>query len=365
MKQGANKQQLSFFKRHENMTSLTVLLVFIVIIVAIQLFSTGAYPSFITPVNILNVFMQVSVIGILAVGMTLVIISGCIDLSVGLLASLVAIFVALGMSKWGWSPVVSIVGGILLAVVCDGLLGFIISRTSVEPFIITLGGMIAFRGIALLLCSSREVVLNGELDFFKKNLIEGAKDPFLDLNLTIPVYVIIFLAIVVFFWALMKYTKFGRRIYAVGCNRHAAFLSGVNDKNIILFVYLINGLLVGIGSVLLLSRVNVGIITLGEMYEIDAIAMVVIGGTAMSGGKGNIWGTFIGILLLGSIGNAMNMLRLPSEWQFVAKGLIIIVSVTMAAASGDISAFFGRIFKGLRKTAADPENPTLSNGLNP
>jgi ribose/xylose/arabinose/galactoside ABC-type transport system permease subunit len=111
---------------------------------------------------------------------------------------------------------------------------------------------------------------------------------------------------------------------------------------------MINGLLVGIGAVLLLSRINVGNITVGQNLEIDAIAMVVIGGAAMSGGKGNMWGTFIGVLLLGSIGNAMNMLTLPSEVQFVAKGLIIIFSVSAAAISGNtgikdrIKKFFGR-----------------------
>jgi ribose/xylose/arabinose/galactoside ABC-type transport system permease subunit len=191
------------------------------------------------------------------------------------------------------------------------------------------------RGIALLLCNSREVVLNGELDVFKTNLIEGLRDPVNNLKLTLQIYVIIFLATVVLFWLVMKYTKFGRRVYAVGCNSHAAYLSGVNVKNIKLIVYLLNGLLAGVAAVLLLSRVNVGIISLGEGLEIDVIAMVVIGGTAMSGGKGNIWGTFIGILLLGSISNAMNMLRIPSAMQFMVKGIIIIASVTIAALSAE------------------------------
>jgi ribose/xylose/arabinose/galactoside ABC-type transport system permease subunit len=283
--------------------------------------------------------------------MTMVIISGGIDLSVGMLASLISIFVALGMSKWGWAPGQAIISGIILSTLCGGIIGFIISRTNVEPFIITLGGMMAFQGIALLLSSGREVVLQGQLDFFKKNLIAGAKDPINNLNLIFPVYVIIFLLMIVMFWLIMKYTKFGRRIYAVGCNSQAAYLSGVNVKNIKLLVYLVNGALVGIAAILLLARVNVGIITLGQNLEIDVIAMVVIGGAAMAGGKGNIWGTFIGVLLLGSISNAMNMLRLRSDWQFVSKGVIIIASVTLAAVSERASAYFNHLKTKLFKTA--------------
>jgi ribose/xylose/arabinose/galactoside ABC-type transport system permease subunit len=316
-----------------------VLIGFIIVVVGLQLIKSAmggavVYPKFISPVNLLNILMQNSIPGILAVGMSLVIISGGIDLSVGMLSSLVAIFLALCISKWQISLFPAIVLSITLSVALEGALGFIISRTNVEPFIITLGGMISFQGIALLLCGSREVTLNRQLDFFKVNLIAGTKDPVTGLNLSFPPYVIIFLFIVVFFWAVMKYTKFGRRVYAVGNNPQAAYLSGINVKNIRMAVFIINGFLVGIAAVLLLSRINVGNITVGQNLEIDAIAMVVIGGAAMSGGKGNMWGTLIGVLLLGSIGNAMNMLTLPSEVQFVAKGLIIIFSVAAAALSG-------------------------------
>ena len=224
----------------------------------------------------------------------------------------------------------------------ETILGIIISRTKVEPFIITLGGMITFQGIALLLCNSREVIMKGELDFFKVNLIEGAKDPVSGLNLVIPPYVLIFFFIVLLAGIVLVYTKYGRRIYAVGTNAEAAYLAGINVKNMRLSVYVITGFLVGIASVMLLSRVNVGIITLGQGLEIDTIAMVVIGGTAMRGGKGNILGTLIGVFFLGSIGNAMNMLRLPSEVQFVAKGLVVIIAVSAGSVSARISEFMSR-----------------------
>jgi ribose/xylose/arabinose/galactoside ABC-type transport system permease subunit len=293
-------------------------------------------------VNILNILQQVGVPGIIAVGMTLVMISGGIDLSVGMLASLVSIITASGISKWHLGVVPAVAAGIMSAVVLETLLGLIISRAKVEPFIITLGGMISFQGIALLLCNSREVIMQGELDFFKSNLISGAKDPVSHLNLIIPPYVIIFFLIALIAAIVLRLTKYGRRIYAVGTNPEAAYLAGINVKNMRLSVYVIIGFLVGVGAVMLLARINTGIITLGQGMEIDTIAMVVIGGTALRGGKGNILGTIIGVFFLGSIGNAMNMLRLPSEVQYVAKGFVVIIAVSAGYVSTRVSEFMSR-----------------------
>jgi ribose/xylose/arabinose/galactoside ABC-type transport system permease subunit len=337
------------FKRYENLTVLSIFIGFVIVIVILQLIMTGGqrFPTFISPVNMLNILQQVGVPGIVAVGMTIVMISGGIDLSVGMLASLVSIVTSLGISKWHFGVAPSILLGILTAVVLETLMGYIISRTRVEPFIITLGGMISFQGIALLLSNSREVIMKGELDFFKFNLIQGAKDPVSGLNLIIPPYVLVFFLIALLAGLLLNYTKYGRRIYAVGTNPNAAYLAGVNVRNMRLSVYVLMGVLVGIGAVMLLSRVNTGIITLGQGLEIDSIAMVVIGGTALKGGKGNIVGTLIGVFFLGSIGNAMNMLRLPSEVQFVAKGLVVVIAVSAGDVSAKISEFMSRR-KGLR-----------------
>src|ERR1700757_4605093 len=334
----------SLFKRYENLTVLSIFAGFVVVIVILQLFLTGGakFPTFISPVNLLNILQQVGVPGIVAVGMTIVMISGGIDLSVGMLASLVSIITALGISKWQLGVVPSVLLGIVSAVVLETIMGFIISRTKVEPFIITLGGMITFQGIALLLCNSREVIMNGELDFLKTNLIQGIKDPVSHLNLIIPPYVLIFFIIALFGGLLLSYTRYGRRIYAVGTNPQAAYLAGIDVKNMKLSAYVIMGFLVGIGAVMLLARINTGIITLGQGLEIDSIAMVVIGGTALKGGKGNILGTLIGVFFLGSIGNAMNMLRLPSEVQFVAKGLVVIIAVSAGDVSNRISGFLSR-----------------------
>jgi len=338
-----NGSRLSLFKRHENLTVTIIFVCFVTIIAVLQLIITGGkYPTFLSPVNLLNILQQVSVPGIVAVGMTMVMIAGGIDLSVGMLASLVSIVTALGVSKWNLGVWGSILVGVATAVALESAMGFIISRVKVEPFIITLGGMITFQGIALLLCNSREVIMKGELNFIKANLIAGAKDPVTGLNLVIPPYVLAFFLIAFLAGILLKYTKFGRRIYAVGNNPNAAFLAGINVRAMRLSVYAIIGLLVGLAAVMLLSRINVGIITLGQGLEIDTIAMVVIGGTALKGGKGNILGTLIGVFFLGSIGNAMNMLRLPSEVQFVAKGLVIVVAVSAGHVSAAVSEFMSR-----------------------
>jgi ribose/xylose/arabinose/galactoside ABC-type transport system permease subunit len=333
---GQEKKKFTLFGRGENSTVIMVMVGFFAIIVIVQLVISAAggnvvYPTFISPVNLINIIMQVAAVGIMAMGMTVVMVGGGIDLSVGMLASLVVIYIAKGIMDWGIPIYAAIITVLIIAVVLETLMGFIISRFKVEPFIITLGGMIAFRGIALLICNSQEISTQRAFDVLKTNLISGATDPVTGLSLSLPIYILVFLAITVIIWWMMKYTKYGRRVYAVGANRDAAYLSGIDVKNIVMSTYALNGLLVGIAAIMLLSRVNTAIITVGQNLEIDVIAATVVGGVALSGGKGNIWGTFIGAILLGSIANAMNILRLQSEWQFVAKGVIIIVAVAGGA----------------------------------
>lgn len=330
-----DRKRFALFGRGENSTVLMIMVCFFVAVIVLQLLTSAAagaveYPSFISPENLLNILTQVAVVGTMAMGMTVVMVGGGIDLSVGMLTSFVTLFLAKGVIDWGMSMTAAIVTVLILAVVFESAMGLAISRLSVEPFIVTLGGMITFRGIALLICNSQEVSIQGMLNPLKSNLIEGVKGPS-GLALVIPVFVIIFLAITVFIWWLLKYTKYGRRVYAVGANRNAAYLAGINVKNIILSTYALNGLIVGVAAICLLARINTANITNGQNLEIDVIAATVVGGVAMSGGKGNIWGTFIGAILLATIANAMNIMRLQSEWQYVAKGMIIIAAVCAGA----------------------------------
>lgn len=351
---GKPAEKVSVFKGHENLRVLSIFFLFIIVIVVLQLivFGTGVFPTFISPVNILNMLQQVSAPGIVAVGMTFVMISGGIDLSVGMMASLVAIIIAMGFSVWHFGIIPSILLGIGAAVALETFMGYLISRTKVEPFIITLGGMILCQGIALLISNSQEIDIANQLNFLTVNLINGAIDPLTGLHMIFQPYVIVFLLILLIGGLVLVFTKYGRRVYAVGANQQAAYLAGINVKNIKFSTYIITGVLVGISAIVLLGRVDTGIITLGQGMEISTIAMVVIGGTALAGGKGNMGGTLIGILFLGSIGNAMALLRLPPEVQYVTRGLVIIIAVSVGDISSKISEYFGRKRGARRQHAA-------------
>lgn len=345
MSNSQQKEKKSFliFKKNSDMQTVSVVTFFFVIAVLLYQLVSGLvsgnglqFPSFIYPSNIFNIMQQVSAVGIMALGMTVVMICGGIDLSVGMMTSLVAIFVAKSVMDWGIAPFPAVLLAVLMCIALELIMGFIIAWLNVEAFIITLGGMISCRGIALLICHSQEVAMNQNLKALKTNIFDwfsAESIKVFDRKLNLPIYVLIFIALAVLTWALLKYTRFGRRLYAVGNNPNAAFLSGINVRIIRLLAFAFNGFCVGIGATMQLVRVNTGIITVGQNLEIDVIAAVVIGGVAMSGGKGSVMGAFLGAILMGAISNAMTLMRLQSEWQFLVKGIIIIVAVAAGAIS--------------------------------
>ena len=320
------------FHWNANLNVLVIWIVFVIIITLVQVISLmpGRYPTMIAPANMTNILAQVSATGIMAMGMAMVMIAGGIDLSVGMLTSFVVLYAAKSHIDYGLSLQAALITAVIFAVAFEAGMGFVISRLSVEPFIITLGGMICFRGVALLVVHSQEISMKGAMDPLKNSVIQEVRDP-AGLVINVPPYIFIFLAITVLIWIVMRFSKYGRRIYAVGANRQAAYLAGIDVKNIVFSTYIINGLLVSVAALILLARVNTAIISVGQNKEIDVIAAAVVGGVAMSGGKGSIWGVFIGALLMGTIENGMNMLRINAEWQYVAKGLIIIGAVSVAA----------------------------------
>lgn len=347
MKKDGGKAFTLFKKNSDLKTVSVVTICFVIAVLIYQLiagFSTKGglvYPSFIYPSNILNILQQVSAVGIMAMGMATVMLAGGIDLSVGMMTSLVAIFIAKSVMDWSIAPFAAVILAVLICVGLELIMGFIIAWLNVESFIITLGGMIACRGIALLICHSQEVAMQQNLAWLKTNMLdwfnpEGIK--MFGFKLNVPYYVIIFVLISVATWAMLKYTRFGRRVYAVGNNPQAAYLSGINVKLTKLLAYAFNGLCVGLGATMQLVRVNTGIITVGQNMEIDVIAAVVIGGVAMAGGKGSVMGAFLGAILMGAITNAMTIMRIQSEWQFLVKGLVIIVAVAGGALSEQFSA---------------------------
>lgn len=309
---------------HENSTMFFVLLLIVLIVFLVDFFSSDMILSkakFLSGLNISNVLLQVSVTGILALGMTLVMLMGSIDLSIGWMMCFIGTGMAYAMRNFGLPAWFVIFTAIIVTVFFQLLMGMIISRTKLESFIISLGFMSIYRGFTYLITNGREITLGGKFRFLGKTSIR------LSQSFKIYTPVLIFIILAILLWLVVKYTKFGRRIYAVGGNEKAAFLSGINVKNFKLLVFGIGGFFIAIATMTQLSRLGTGNPLMGQGKEIDVIAAVVVGGTALSGGKGNIWGTVIGVILLGIISNALNILGVNPHYQYIMKGLLIIISV--------------------------------------
>ncbi len=322
----AQDSRLRRLKQHDNTSILFVLIAIVVAVIIIEVIVYGTF-NFITPRNISNVLMQVAVTGIFALSMNLVMVSGGIDLSVGWMMSFLGAGFAALIRHVGLGEPVVVLICIVTAIGLQMLMGFIISRTKLEPFIISLGFMSIYRGFTYLITNGREITIIGKFEFLGSEIFKFGKDldPSQQFSLRVPVILFVLLIFVV--WLVVKYTKFGRRIYAVGGNENAAYLAGINVKNFKLLIYGINGLFISLASMTLLSRLGTGSPIMGMGKEIDVIAAVVVGGTALSGGKGNVWGTVIGVVLLGIMSNALNILGVSPHFQYIMKGLLILGAV--------------------------------------
>ncbi|MFA7236752.1 MAG: ABC transporter permease [Phycisphaeraceae bacterium] len=308
--------------------------------------------DFISPENLLNIMRQWSFVGIIAVGMTFVIILGGIDLSVG---SLVAMIGGLGILTLNAAMKISgeSSGGECLAVVIAfivmlligtgaGLVnGILVTRGRIAPFIATLGGLAAFRSIALALADGGEY-RSQSAAWFSELGTGGIPIPFTNvaptssgkiIPLLFPWPVLIFLFIAVIGWLLLNRTRYGRYVIAIGCNERAARYSAIHVERIKRLTYMLAGFCTGVAGALLAGRMNsVSSSTTGMLYELDVIAAVVIGGTRMRGGAGSVVGTLVGVLILGVIGNMLNLLQVSTYWQGLVKGLIIIAAVLLQRA---------------------------------
>nr|WP_157669362.1 ribose ABC transporter permease [Chitinibacter sp. GC72] len=277
-------------------------------------------PDFMTVGNLLNVFRQVSINALIAFGMTLVILLGGIDLSVGSILALSSVLTALMLSH-GVDPVVAASVGILAGAGMGMINGVIISKGKVAPFIATLGMMTILRGLSLVFSEGRPITgLNS--DFFAM-LGGGYVAGF------IPVPVILMLVMFAVFWFVLKRTVFGRHVYAVGGNEEAAALSGIKTDRIKIWVYTLSGAMAATAGMILTSRLNSAQPTAGTGYELDAIAAVVLGGTSLTGGRGWIFGTLVGALLIGILNNGLNLLGVSSFYQQVIKGVVILLAVLL------------------------------------
>ena len=288
--------------------------------------------EFLTTTNLTNVLSRSSVNMMMAVGMTFVIITGGIDLSVGTMMGMCGMMGALVMLLLGgasWADVAAgthislsfgaVAGGILAGVGCGAFCGWVngmlITRLRLAPFIVTLGAMSIFRGVSLLVNNGKPFTVSAFTQLDSGRL------------LGIPVSVVLLAAVLVVMGFVLKYTRFGRYTFAIGSNVDTAFHAGVNVRRLLVSVYAVTGALTGLAAMITTSRASSAQPTAGLALELDIIAAVIIGGCSPSGGRGTLTGTIIGTLLIGVLRNGLTLCGISTNWQLVAIGLIIILAV--------------------------------------
>jgi len=291
------------------------LLAVIVLMIIVMSFVS---PVFLTRQNIINVLRQVSINGIMAVGLTFVILTGGIDLSVGALVAVTSVITG-SLLLSGYSVPVAVIAGVSVAVAFGLFSGTLISVFGLPPFIATLSTMTIGRGFALVYSVGRPFAISN------KTFIAIGQGSSFD----IPNPIWILLVVCVLAYILLNFTVYGRHIYAFGGNRQAARLAGVRTKLVEISVFVISGFLAGVAAIILSARIRSGQPTAGDGYELDAIAATAIGGTSMIGGKGSVLGTVMGFVIIGVMSNSLTLLNVSSFYQQIVKGVIIIIAVMM------------------------------------
>ena len=290
-----------------------LLFVLILIILIVSLLSK----EFMTVDNMTNILRQSAVIGIMAIGVTVVILAGHIDLSIGSTVSLAGVIVMSFVNNYSmdWT-------GMILAILAGGLVGLVngliiavINGRTCDSFIITFGMQTAVAAVALIYSGGK--YMSGTGGGVHSLLGKGY----------LPIFFFLFFAVVLFL--VMRYTPFGRTVYFMGANTKAAKMSGVNIKFYTTMLFVIAGIMASTASVILSSRVNAASPTSGKGYELDAIAAVVVGGTSLTGGKGGIFKTVLGVVIIGVLGNALNVMNVTTYPQMIIRGFIIIIAVVL------------------------------------
>lgn len=277
---------------------------------------TAVKPIFISPDNLTNIIRQVSMVAIIGIGMSFVLISAEIDLSVGSIAALSGIMVTLGL-KNELGMFAAVLLALLTGAACGIANGTIHVFAKIPSFIVTMGMLNIARGIVLVITNSYPVT----------GLPEGFKVIGRGYLGFIPVPVLIMAVCYIIGFIVLKYTKFGRSTYSIGGNIEAARLSGIPVVRNKIIIYIISGVTAAIAGIIMASRMFSGQPSAGSGMELDAIAACVIGGTSTTGGKGRLWGTFVGALIMGIITNGMNLLNISTNWQLIVQGAIIIIAV--------------------------------------
>ncbi len=279
-------------------------------------------PNFRNSRNIINIFQQVSVLGIMSAGVGMLLISGEFDISIGSQLSVIGVVMAMIIEKMGNIPLCIIVS-ILLGVALGTINGITVVKSKAASFIITLGFMVAYKGLALVISHGYAYRMKGQFEYLGRGRIMGF----------LPVKIIVFIAVLLAAYVILRYTKYGRLLYAIGGNREAAYVSGIKTARNIIFAYAVAGLLNGLAALVLISQLGAAYPNTGDPFALNALAAVVVGGTAITGGKGSALGIFLGVLIFGLISNALNVLNVNAYWREVVLGLIIISAVTISKLS--------------------------------
>ena len=274
--------------------------------------------QFLTRSNILNILVSASIIGVVTVGMTFVIIGGGIDLSVGALVALSSVW-ATTLATQSYGAAVMVLCALLVGIGAGLVNGVLIAYGRLVPFIVTLAMLVSARGLAQSLSDRRTQLVT----------VESINDIATTDLLGIPLLVYLFAAVIVVGWLVLNRTTFGRRTFAVGGNPEAARLAGIDVRRQTALLYVVSGLCCGIAAVMIMARTTTGSSTHGDLYELDAIAAVIIGGTLLTGGRGTLIGSILGVLVFTTITNLFVLNNLPTEVQNIAKGLIIVAAVLL------------------------------------
>ncbi|ATU94717.1 ABC transporter permease [Phyllobacterium zundukense] len=296
---------------------------FIVIFLAVVVIAATLSNNFLTFTNIANLFQQAAVVGVVAIGMTFVILTGNIDLSVGSVVALCGMLVAVLMSH-GFDPVVAVAITALVGTACGAAMGAISALAQVPSFIVTLAGLVSFRGITYLMTDG--VPVSGLPQGFAA--IGSTMVPILP-GFAVSSMGLIFIVLCILAGLVLRLTVFGEYVFATGGNPEAARLSGLPTRFIVTAVFAVSGFMAALGGILLTSRLRIGQPTAAQGLELDAIAAVVLGGTSLFGGRGGVLGTFFAVMLLQVLRNIFNLLGLGSFYQMTVTGIIIVAAILL------------------------------------
>ena len=285
---------------------------------------TLASPNFFQANNLIAIMLATAVNGVLAVGVSFVIITGGIDLSIGTMMTFTAVMSAQAIVNWHLPLLAGVMVAILTGIVCGGISGIMVAKLKLPPFIATLGMNMFTKGLSLIIAKSKPIYFTDSPLFSQISMgsILGFGEEF-----RIPNAVFIFFLVAIIAAVILNKTTFGRYTFAIGSNEEAVRLSGIDTDCWKIAAYAFCGAICGVAGILIASRLNSAQPALGQGYELDAIAAVVIGGTSMSGGEGTIIGTIIGAFIISTLTNGLRILSVPQEWQIVSTGIIIIFAV--------------------------------------